>query len=269
MKLAVTRRITRPRILGLVLVIGWLALGAALPAAAAGESWRGDLDRAVELALAGDFEASRDILLRLEGQHPDEPEIVRRTAQVLARTGQKPEAIERFRRLKRLSPDTLTDREELLILLLSEGEAESYQQERQELLATFEAAGDRELARSPNFIRELFVVDQKVNVDAYEYYPNSRSGHVTPYYLFVLTGADGALKGHLLLAENSEKTAEMKAQGEISQDDGGYYLEFRRPAEQSGDGEPSLVTLFTGARPPAYEQAREAVVAYIAARLES
>ena len=269
MKKAVARRIARPRIIGLALAIGWLALGAALPASAAGEAWRGDLDRAVEQALAGDFEASRDILLSLEAKYPKEPEIVRRTAQVLARTGQKPEAIERFRRLKSLSPDTLTDREELLVLLLSEGDAQSYQEERQELLSAFEAAGDRPVSRSEYFVRELFVVDQKVNVDAYEYYPGTHSGPVRPFYLFVLTDSEGALKGHFVLAEDSEKTAKLKEQGEISEADGGYYLEFWPPGEQSDAGEPRLVTRFPGARTPAYDKAREAVIAHIAAGLES
>jgi hypothetical protein len=267
--MAVKKRIARPLIIGLALAIGWLALGAAVPASAAGEAWRGDLDRAVELALAGDFVASRDLLLRLEAKYPDEPEIVRRTAQVLARTGQKPEAIERFRRLKILSPDTLTDREELLVLLISDGKADSYEQERQELLAVFEAEGGRPVSRSEYFVRELFAVDQKVNVDGYEYYPGTHSGPVTPFYLFVLTDSEGALKGHFVLAEDSEKTAKLKEQGEISEGDLGYYLEFRPSAEQSGAGEPSQVTLFPGSRPPAYDKAREAVVAYIAAHLES
>ncbi len=152
----------------------------ATPAEAAGETWRGEFYQAVELAVAGDLQASRTILTRLEGQYPDEPEILRRSAQVLARSDRKSQAIERFHRLKQLSPDTFTDREQLLVLLLSDGAVESYETERRELLAAFEAAGDRELTRSANFIRELFVVEKTVNVDAYEFYPNSRSGPVTP-----------------------------------------------------------------------------------------
>ncbi len=239
----------------------------ATPAQAAGEKWRGEFDQAVELAVAGDLQASLTILTRLEGQHPDEPEILRRTAQVLARSDRKSQAIERFQRLKQLSPDTFTDREQLLVLLLSEGAADSYEQERRELLAAFEAAGDRELTRSANFIRELFVVEKTVNVDAYEFYPNSRSGPVTPYYLFVLTGSDGALKGHFVLAENSEKTTKLKEQGKISETDGGFYLEFRRASKTSGGSKASLVNLFPGGRPPSYEQAREKVVTYISERL--
>jgi tetratricopeptide (TPR) repeat protein len=241
----------------------------AVPANAAGETWRGEFDQAVELAVAGDLDASLAILARLEEQHPDEPEIIRRSAQVLARSDRKSQAIERFQRLKQLSPDTFTDREQLLVLLLSEGAAESYEQERRELLAAFEAAGDRELTRSANFIRELFVIEKTVNVDAYEFYPNSRSGPLTPYYLFVLTDSGGALKGHFVVAENSEKTAKLKEQGEISETDGGYYLEFRRASKTSGGGKAKLITLFPGAHAPTYEQAREAVVAYISERHKS
>jgi hypothetical protein len=237
-------------------------------AAAAGEAWRGELDQAVELAVAGDLDASLAILARLEGQHPDEPEILRRSAQVLARDGRKFQAVKRFQRLKQLSPDTFTDREQLLVLLLSEGQVERYESERRELLAAFEAAGDRELTRSPNFVRELFAIEKMANVDAYEFYPNSRSGPVTSYFLFVLTGSDGALKGHLVLAQNSEKTAMLKKQGQISETDGGYYLEFRRASEASGDGEAKLIGLFPGADPPPYEQVRKAVVAYISERLQ-
>jgi hypothetical protein len=163
----------------------------------------------------------------------------------------------------------LTDREELLVLLLWEGEAEAYEQERQELLAAIEAAGDREVIRSESFIRELFVVGKKINVDAFEYYPGTRSGPVKPYYLFVLTDAEGALKGHFVLAEDSEKTAALKTQGEISESDRGYYLEFRLPSDEPGDADASLVALFPAPQPPSYEQARDAVVAEIAARLES
>lgn len=269
MTVVTTGRSLNARSITLAVAIAWLVLGAALPAGAADEPWRGELDRAVELALAGDFETSRDLLLRLEAQHPDEPEIVRRAAQVLARTDQREEAIERFQRLKNLAPDTLTDREQLLVLLLSEGRSESYRHERKELLETFEAAGDREVSRSESFVRELFVVDKKVNVNAYEYYPGTASGPVTPYYLFVLTDSNGALKGHFVLAEDSEKTAKLKEQGEISEGDDGYYLEFRRPESESSGGKAILVTLFPGVRPPAYGQARDAVIAYIAARLET
>jgi tetratricopeptide (TPR) repeat protein len=236
---------------------------------AAGETWRGEFDQAVELAVAGDLDASLAILARLEQQHPDEPEILRRSAQVLARSGNTSKAAERFQRLKQLSPDTFTDREQLLVLLLSEGAAGKYAAERRELLAAFEAAGDRELTRSPNFIRELFVVDKTVNVDAYEFYPNSRSGPLTPYYLFVLTDSDGVLKGHFLVAENSEKTAKLKEQGKISESGGGYYLEFRRASETSDGSKANLITLFPGARAPTYEQAREAVVTYISERQKS
>lgn len=255
--------------IALALALAWLVLGWALPAGAADEPWRGELDRAVELALAGDLETSRDVLLELEAQHPDEPEIVRRAAQILARTDQRDEAAERFQRLKSLAPDTLSDREQLLVLLLSDGKAESYRRERKELLEAYEAAGDRELERSPNFVRELFVVDQSANVNAFEYYPGTASGPVTPYFLFVMTDNQGELQGHFVIAENSEKTARMREQGELSESENGYYLEFRRPkTEASGDGKAILVNLFPGVRPPAYEQARDAVVAYIAAQIE-
>ena len=263
------KRISQPGILCFALAVGLLVCCLAVPANAAGETWRGDLDQAIELAVAGDLDASLAILGRLEGQHPDEPEILRRSAQVLARSDRKSQAMERFQRLKQLSPDTFTDREQLLVLLLSEGAAERYEAERRELLAAFEAAGDRELTRSPNFVRELFVVEKTVNVDAFEFYPNSRSGPVTPYYLFALTDSDGALKGHFVVAENSEKTAKLKEQGEISETDGGYYLEFRRASEASGGGKAKLITLFPGARAPTYEQAREAVVTYISERHKS
>ena len=253
----------------LALVAGFMAFCLSMPAVAAEESWHGELDKAVELAVAGDLGASIAILTRLEGQHPDEPEIVRRSAQVLARNGRKPEAIERFRRLKQLSPDTFTDREQLLVLLLSEGDADSYKEERRELLEAFESAEGRDLTRSPNFVRELFVVEQTVNVDAYEFYPNSRSGSLTPYYMFIVKGSDGALKGHFLVAENSDKTAQLKSQGEISQNDSGYYLEFRRPSETQGDSKATLITLLPGQRPPTYSRVREAVIAYLAKRLKS
>jgi len=239
----------------------------AMPAAAAGEAWRGDLDQAVELAVAGDLDASLAILARLEGQHPDEPEILRRTAQVLARSGRTSKAAERFQRLKQLSPDTFTDREQLMVLLLSEGQVEKYEAERRELLAALEAAGDRELIRSPNFVRELFVVEKTINVDAFEFYPNSRSGSVTPYFLFIMTGPEGALKGHFLVAENSEKTAKLRGQGEISQSEAGYYLEFRQDSETGGEGKANLVALLPGVEPPSYEKARIVVVTYISESL--
>lgn len=264
-----TKRISQPGILWFALAVCLFAYCLAGPANAAGETWRGELDQAIELAVAGDLDASLAILGRLEGQHPDEPEIIRRSAQVLARTDRTSQAMERFQRLKQLSPDTFTDREQLLVLLISEGAAERYEAERRELLAAFEAAGDRELTRSPNFIRELFVVEKTVNVDSYEFYPNSRSGPVTPYYLFVLTDTDDALKGHFVVAENSEKTAKLKEQGKISETDGGYYLEFRRASDASGGGKANLITLFPGARAPTYQQAREAVVTYISERQKS
>jgi len=252
-----------------MLLVAWaLGGGWAAPATAAEEAWRGELDRAVELALTGDLEASRELLLKLEAEHPDEPEIVRRTAQVLARTNGRAEAIERFRQLKTLAPDTLTDREELLVLLLWDGDAEAYEKERRELLEAVAAAGDREVSRSPNFVRELFLVDKKINVDAYEYYPGTRSGPVTPYYLFVVTSVEGDLEGHFVVAENSEKTAQLRAQGEIGEGEKGYYLEFRRPVDGSGGSEATLVKLYPGAEPPAYEAARDAVVAEIATQIE-
>ncbi len=92
---------------------------------------------------------------------------------------------------------------------------------------------------------------------------------MTPYYLFVLTDSGGALKGHFVVAENSEKTAKLKEQGEISETDGGYYLEFRRASKTSGGGKAKLITLFPGAHAPTYDQAREAVVAYISERHKS
>lgn len=250
-----------------VLLIAWASSGGR-PALAAEEPWRGELDRAVELALSGDLEASRELLLTLEAEHPDEPEIVRRTAQVLARTNSRAEAIERFRRLKTLAPDTLTDREELLVLLLWDGDAEAYQKERRELLEAVAAAGGREVSRSPNFVRELFVIDKKINVDAYEYYPGTQSGPVTPYYLFVVTSLEGDLKGHFVVAENSEKTAQLQAQGEIGEAETAYYLEFRPPQEGSAGSEAALIELYPGAEPPAYATARDAVVAEIAAQIE-
>lgn len=264
-----TRRISRPSVLVLAITVWLLGFCAAAPVEAAGEAWRGDLDQAIELAVAGDLNASLKILARLEGEHPNEPDIVRRTGQVLARSGKAATAAERFQRLKQLSPDTFTDREQLLVLLLSVGAVERYEKERQELLAAFEAAGDREVTRSPSFVREFFVVDKRIKVDAYEFYPNSRSGSVTPYYFFISTGSDGALKGQFLMAKDSEKTAKLKKNGKIAETDGGYYLELR-PAPHSADsGEGQLIALFPGARPPSYEQAREVVVSFILERLGS
>jgi hypothetical protein len=268
MKMSMTRWIPQTRTIWLVVAVWALSSSMAMPAAAEGEAWRGELDRAVELALGGNLQASRDLLLQLEAEHPDEPEIVRRTAQVLARTDQQAEAIERFRRLKTLSPDTLTDREQLLVLLLGVGDAEAYKKERQELLAAYKAAGDRPVSRSASFVRELFMIDQKINVDGYEYYPGTHSGPVTPYYLFILTNSKGTLKGHFVLAEDSERTAKLKEQGKISEGDRGYYLEFRQPAGDSGGGDAVLITLFPGTRPPAYDQARDAVVAFVSAQIK-
>lgn len=238
-------------------------------AVAAGEPWREALDQAVKQAVAGNLEASRDSLLKLEKEYPDQPEIIRRTAQVLARTDQRAEAIKRFRQLISLSPDSLTDREDLLVVLLWDGQTTEYAKERHELLAAFKAAGDNAPAHSPNFVRELFAVDQTINVDAYEYYPGTHSGPVTPYYLFVVTDSNGTKKGHFVVAENSDKTAEMKAKGDISDTDRGFYMEFRQPVEQSNTQAPVLVTSFPGAHPPTYDKARQAVIAYIAAHLES
>ncbi len=246
-----------------------MAFCLATPAQAAGETWRGEFDQAVELAVAGDLQASLTILTRLEGQHPDEAEILRRSAQVLARSGKTAKAAERFQRLKQLSPDIFTDREQLLVLLLSVGAVERYERERQELLAAFEAAGERELIRSPHFIRELFVVEKTVNVDAYEFYPNSRRGPVMLYYLFIVTGSDAALKGQFLVAENSKRTVRLREHGKISKDDVGYYLEFSRASETSDGGEADLIALFPGAGPPPYERTREAVTTFILEHLQS
>lgn len=253
----------------LAIAVWLLGICSVAPVKAAGEAWRGELDQAIELAVAGDLDGSLAILARLEGEHPDEPDIVRRTAQVLARSGKTAKASERFQRLKQLSPDTFTDREQLLVLLLSVGAVERYEKERQELLAAVKAAGDRQVTRSPSFVRELFVVDKRIKVDAFEFYPNSRDGTVTPYYFFISTGSDGELKGQFLMAADSEKTAKLKKNGKIAESDGGYYLELQ-PAPQSAEGaEGQLIALFPGARPPTYEQARELVVSFILERLKS
>lgn len=263
------RRGLRPLVPVLAFAVWLFGLWTAAPAKATGEAWRGELDQAVELAVAGDFDASLTILARLEGKHPNEPEIVRRTAQVLARDGKTAKAAERFQRLKQLSPDTFTDREQLLVLLLSVGAVERYEKERQELLAAFEAAKDRQVTRSPSFIREFFVVDKRIRVDAFEFYPNSRSGTVSPYFFFISTGSDGALKGQFLVAKDSEKTAKLKKNGKIAETDGGYYLELQPAPQSSVSSEGQLIALFPGARPPSYEQAREVVVAFILERLRS
>ena len=106
-------------------VLAAACLAANVPAAiAAGESWRDEFDQAVEIAVAGDLKGGLTVLSRLEDQHPDELEIIRVTAQLLARTGRNAEAIKRFHRLKETSPDNLTDREAILFLLLSDGDAE-------------------------------------------------------------------------------------------------------------------------------------------------
>jgi hypothetical protein len=231
----------------LAIAVWLLGICSVAPVKAAGEAWRGELDQAIELAVAGDLDGSLVILARLEGEHPDEPDIVRRTAQVLARSGKTAKASERFQRLKQLSPDTFTDREQLLVLLLSVGAVERYEKERQELLAAVKAAGDRQVTRSPSFVRELFVVDKRIKVDAFEFYPNSRDGTVTPYYFFISTGSDGELKGQFLMAADSEKTAKLKKNGKIAESDGGYYLELQ-PAPQSAEGaEGQLIALLRGA----------------------
>lgn len=265
-----TKRGSRHLALFLALAVALVGLVLTAPAGAEGESWRGKLDEAVELAVAGDLDGSLAILASLEAEHPDEPEIVRRTAQVLARGGKTAKASERFQRLKELSPDTFTDREQLLVLLLSVGAVDRYEQERAELLAAYEAAGDRPVTRSPSFVREFFVIDGRVKVDAFEFYPKSRDGTVTPYYGFYTMGSDGESKGQFLMATDSKKTAKMKANGKIAAADGGYYLEVV-PVSQGaeGGGEAQLVALFPGAQPPSYEEAREVVVTYILERLQS
>jgi predicted Zn-dependent protease len=81
----------------LAIAVWLLGICSVAPVKAAGETWRGELDQAIELAVAGDLDGSLVILARLEGEHPDEPDIVRRTAQVLARSGKTAKASERFR----------------------------------------------------------------------------------------------------------------------------------------------------------------------------
>lgn len=238
---------------------------------AAGESWRPEFDQAVDTAVSGDLEGGLAILSRLEQEHPGEPDIMRATAQVLVRVGRPEEALKRFRRLKKLTPNNLTDREAILYIMLATGDDQSYELERQELLQAYVTTKAGKVTRSPNFAREFFEVGKTHNVDAFEFYPDSRVGSTDLYYVFVVRGKD-VPEAQILLAANEEKSAQFRADGQIGSKDKGYYLEYApkggTAGETAGGEARTVAAVYGGNHPPSYQKARDEVIRYLSERLD-
>ncbi len=271
MAMSTTSRSRRARGTRFRAAIAAFCLAVVLPFAPAAqaqdESWRAEFDKAVETAVSGDLKSGLQILSRLEQRHPDEPDIMRASAQILARVGRPIEALNRFRRLKTLTPNNLTDREAILFILLASGDARGYALERQELLEAYAATKSGQVTRSPNFAREFFRVGQTYNVDAFEYYPDSRAGSTEVYYVFVVR-ASGKPQAEILLAANEEKSAGFRADGRIGSEDKGYYLEYAPTGDAAGE-ERTVFAVYGGNRPPDYEKARNEVIRYLSERLDS